>query len=112
MLTTEEKEFLEFWEKNRLRQKKTFYQILVGLPIGALFGFTLLINFLAGRFWYKRADSVAVSQFNPVLIIVAVLLIIVFIAIFNRKHRWDMNEQRYLELRAKQDETRSEKSEE
>ena len=102
MLSSEEKEFLRYWEKNRIRQKRTFYQLLVGLPIGIIFGVPLLLNFLAGRFWYKRADSVAVSQFSPGLLIIAVFLIIVFIAIFSKKHRWDLNEQRYIELKAKQ----------
>ncbi len=103
MLSEEEKEFLEYWSKNRLHQKRLFYQLLVGLPVGVLFGALLLINFLAGRFWYKRADSVAVSQFNPLIIVVAVILIVVFIAVFYKKHRWDMNEQRYLELKFKQE---------
>ena len=37
----------------------------------------------------------------PVLIAGA-LVIVVFIVIFSARHRWDLNEQRYNELRAKE----------
>jgi integral membrane sensor domain MASE1 len=100
MLSAEEKAFIDFWEKNRQRQKKVTYQLLVGLPLGVLFTVPILLNFFSG--WYKRATMVGNSQFNPLVLIVAALLIIIFLAVFSRKHRWDMNEQRYLELKARE----------
>ena len=39
------------------------------------------------------------AQSNPMVLIVAVLAIAVFFAIFNKRHKWEMNEQRYLELK-------------
>src|SRR4051812_14987638 len=101
MLSTEEKNFLVYWEANRLSQKSTLKQWLVGLPLGMLFGIPILINFFSG--WYKRADMVLNSQlsnrgFNPLVLIIALLLIISFMAIFSKRHRWEMNEQKYLEL--------------
>ena len=41
------------------------------------------------------------SDFNPGVLILALILIVVFIAIFSRKFKWDQYEQRYMELLAK-----------
>jgi uncharacterized membrane protein len=102
MLTTEEQKFIDYWEANRGKQKKLFYQLLIGLPVGLLFAVPILVNFFMGRFWYKRADSVGVSQFNPMVLVIAVVLIAVFIGVFNKKFKWDQNEQFYLELKARE----------
>jgi L-cystine uptake protein TcyP (sodium:dicarboxylate symporter family) len=102
MFTTEEQKFIVYWEANREKQKKLFYQLLIGLPLGLLFAVPILVNFFMGRFWYKRADSVGVSQFNPMVLIIAVVLIAVFIGVFNKKFKWDQNEQFYLELKARE----------
>ena len=41
------------------------------------------------------------SDFNPGVLLLALLLIVVFIAIFSRKFKWDQYEQRYMELLAR-----------
>jgi hypothetical protein len=103
MLTEEDKTFIVFWEKNRDKHATLQYQFLFGLPIGILVSLPILINFLFGRFWYKRADAVGSSQFNSLVLVFAVLLISVFVAIFYKKFQWDRNEQRYLELTRRKD---------
>jgi hypothetical protein len=103
MLTEEEKIFIAYWEKNRDRQATLKYQFLFGLPIGILVSLPLLVNFLFGRFWYKRADAVGSSQFNPLVLVFAVILIAVFVAVFYKKFQWDKFEQRYLELTRRKD---------
>jgi uncharacterized membrane protein len=101
MLTQQEKNFILYWQQNRDRQKKTFRQFLVGIPIGLLFAVPIFINFTSG--WYKRAAMISnTSDFNPVVLMVALIIIIAFVAIFSRKHQWDMREQQYRELLAKQ----------
>jgi hypothetical protein len=102
MLTQQEKDFIIYWEQNRQKQKKTFRQFLVGIPIGLLFAIPILINFLSG--WHKRAEMEANNpgDFNPLVLLIALLLIIAFIAIFSKYHQWEMREQRYRELIAKQ----------
>ena len=101
MLTPQEKSFIEYWEQNRAKQKKIFRQFLLGIPAGLLFAIPIIINFSSG--WYKRAGMISNTQdFNPGVLLIAMLLIIGFIAIFSRKHRWEMNEQRYQELKAKE----------
>ena len=102
MLTPQEREFIAFWETNRLRRKKVVRQLLVGIPIGLAFVIPITINFLSG--WYKRAAMEANSpDFNPLVLLVALLLIVGFTAIFWQRHKWDQYEQHYRELLARQD---------
>jgi hypothetical protein len=101
MLTTEEKDFIHYWETNRVRRKKIFRQFLIGIPIGLLFVIPIVINFASG--WYKRAQMESNSQeFNPMVLFFALLVIVIFTAIFYQQHRWDRYEQRYRELLARQ----------
>ena len=102
MLNEQEKMFLEYWEANRLKEKKIMKQLLIGLPVGALFGVPIILMLILGRFWYKRADMEASSYLNPFVLIMAVVIIIVFVAIFYKRHQWDMKEQQYLEMKARQ----------
>ncbi len=101
LYTEDEIKFIAYWEQNRERQASLSYQLLFGLPFGFLFSIPILINFLLGRFWYKRADAVGMSQFNPIVLVLAILVISVFIALLNRKFRWEKLEQQYLELQAR-----------
>ena len=97
----EEIKFMEYWKQNRDRQGQLSYQLLYGLPYGLFFSLPIVVNFLLGRFWYKRADAVGLSQFNPLVLMIAVMLISVFVAFFNRKLRWERYEGKYLELQSR-----------
>jgi hypothetical protein len=100
MLTQQDKDFIRYWEANRLRRKKIVRQFLIGIPIGLLFVIPIVINFSSG--WYRRADMEAHSaDFNPVVLLVALLLIVGFTAIFYQRHQWDQYEQHYQELLAR-----------
>ena len=66
---------------------------------GVIFAVPILVNFLLGRFWYKRADAVGLSQFSPTVLILAVALISIFVAVLNRKFRWEKLENQYLSLK-------------
>lgn len=101
MLTDNEEAFLQYWLHNRQRQKKLFYQLLVGLPVGLLLGGVIAFNFYSG--WYKRADYMINAQFNPVVLIVALLIIAVFTAVFYKKFQWEQREQKYQELLIKKE---------
>ncbi len=93
---------MEYWRQNRSREKKVFRQLLVGLPLGLVFAVPIIINFSSG--WNKRATMWAsghAEDNTPVVLGVAALIILVFVAIFSKRHRWEMNEQSYLELEAK-----------
>lgn len=99
MLTPKEEMFIKYWEANRDKQKKLVYQLLVGLPFGLLMGVLVIANFFSG--WYKRAEMIANSQFNPMVLYLAAALIAIFFAVFSKKFQWDQQEQRYRELLAK-----------
>jgi cation transporter-like permease len=101
-LSADEKKFLAYGEANRLREKRLTTQLMYGLPMGILFAVPIIVNFLMGRFWYKRADAVGMSQFSPTVLVVAVLLIAVFIALINRRFRWEKLEQQYLEIQSRE----------
>jgi hypothetical protein len=102
MLSKEENDFIRFWEANRLRRKKTVRQFLLGIPAGLLIVIPIVVNLLSG--WYKRANMEANSpDFNPAVLLVALLLIVGFTAIFWQRHQWDQYEQRYRELLARRD---------
>ncbi|HWB92713.1 MAG TPA: hypothetical protein VG605_12705, partial [Puia sp.] len=105
MLSKQEKDFIRYWEQNRLRRKKTGRQFLLGIPAGLVIVIPILLNLLSG--WDKRADMEANSQeFNPGVLLVALLLIVGFTAIFWQRHQWDQLEQRYLELLAREERLR------
>lgn len=95
MLTDTEEQFVDYWEKNREKQASIQYKLLSGLPWGMLFSLPILINFILGRFWYKRADAVGSAQFNPLVLVFAVILITVFIGVFRKQHQWEQREQQY-----------------
>jgi hypothetical protein len=100
MLTQQEKDFIDYWQRNRDRQKKTFTQLLIGIPVGLLFAIPICINFFSG--WYKRASMMSnTTDFNPLVLVIAMIVIISFVAIFSKRHQWDMREQQYRELLSK-----------
>jgi membrane protein YdbS with pleckstrin-like domain len=96
MLTEEEKEFLIYWEKNREREKKTLRQFFFGLPIGLFISAGIILSLDLN--WYPRANMVANASLNPYVLFIAVIAIVIFTAIFYKKHQWDMKEQQYREL--------------
>ena len=110
MLTENEAAFVQYWQENRSRQKKLIYQLLVGLPVGLLLSGIIAFNFYSG--WYKEADSIANGpRFNPLVLVVALLLIAVFVAVFSKKFQWDQREQKYKELLVKKEKSETTKTE-
>ncbi len=99
MVTEQEQLFLNYWDTNRHRQKKMFYQLMIGLPIGLVFAFPVLLSIIFHD-WYKRMIFISSSQVT--LILITVLGIAVFFGLFRMKFKWEENEQRYKELKFKQ----------
>ena len=100
MLTPDQKKFLEYWEKNQEKEKNVFKQLRIGLPLGLLIGVGLVINFTSG--WYKRANMVAFTQSTPFVLLIGIIIITVFCSIFYKRHKWEMNDQRYQILSKRQ----------
>jgi hypothetical protein len=102
MVTEDEKKFIDYWEANRVHQKKFLTQLIAGIPMGLLFALPVFLLLFSARFWFKRADMIANTQLDPVTISLAIFIIAVFFGVFNKKHQWDMKEQQYLEFKAKE----------
>jgi len=101
MLTEQDKGFITYWEENRLRKKKIWRQLSVGLPLGVALAGAILVNVYSG--WNPAGSFVKYNGERLIVILLAILFIVVFIVIFSARHRWDMNEQHYKELLAKRD---------
>src|ERR1700730_688843 len=100
-LTDKDLQFMAYWEQNRLKEKKLLNQLLIGLPLGIVFAAPVLLNLFLG--WHKRADMMINTSLNPIVLITAILMIVVFVAVFSRKHKWEMKEQYYRELYVKRE---------
>ena len=100
MITDQEKLFIDYWDKNRNKQKKSFYQLLIGLPLGLVFALPILLSVIFHD-WYKQMTFISGSQVTVILI--GVLGIAVFFALFRMKFKWEENEQLYKELKYKQE---------
>lgn len=109
MLTEEELKFIEYWEANRLRRKRFWKQLAIGLPLAVLLVTSIFISFLSG--WHSqaatdirsRAQSGSGSASVILVLVIAALLIVVFTAVFSARHKWERYEQHYKELLAKKD---------
>ena len=99
MLTKEEKLFLEYWEKNRDKEKHFRRQLAIGLPIGLIFALPVLVAVIFHN-WYKTMTYISGAQI--IVIIIGVAGIAVFFAIFRMKFKWENNEQLYKELKFKE----------
>ena len=100
MLTKDEKLFLEYWEKNRDKEKRFMRQLAGGLPVGLVFALPVLIVVIFHN-WYKTMTYISGSQI--IVIIIGVLGVAVFFAIFRMKFKWENNEQLYKELKFKEE---------
>jgi len=97
MLTTEEEGFLAYWEKKRQSKKKLAWSLAAGLPMGVIIAIAVFVNYFSG--WYKRATmEINVDASGVLVVLIALILIVIFIAVFSARHKWEMNEQYYKEL--------------
>ncbi len=101
MLTPDEEKFLLYWEANRTKEQSLFSQLLPGLSFGLIMAVAILLNFVLG--WYTRANMVANSQSTPIVLVIALFIIAIFCSVFYKRHKWEMNEQYFLELKFKKE---------
>ncbi|WP_018628217.1 hypothetical protein [Niabella aurantiaca] len=100
MYTKEEEAFIKYWEANRLKKKRSVKNLLIGTPFGILLMIGTFINFFSG--WYKKAAMQANADPSLFLILlIAGIIIVAFIAVFSSYHRWDINENHYKSLLAR-----------
>ena len=97
-LNTEEDDFIQWWEANRLKEKRWVRQLTIGMPLGLVFGLPILLSVLF-RGWYKRMPYISGGQLT--LILMGCLAIAVFYAVIRMHVRWDEREQHYKSLMIK-----------
>jgi len=97
-MSQEEQDFIAYWSANRERKKSWVRQLYVGLPLALAIVIGVFANLLSG--WYGRAQMVFFGEQGSLILIlvIAAVGIITFLAVFSARHRWDMQEQRYREL--------------
>lgn len=100
MYSEEEKQFIAYWEKNRGQSKRQLRQWLFGIPLGLAFAVPIALNFFSS--WHKKAKMEAAGSFNPLVLLLALVIIVVFTTIFYRQYQRDQYEQRYQELKARE----------
>ncbi len=98
MLSPENEAFLTFWQKNRDKQRTSLRPLLVGMSAGFAIGVAILVVLETG--WDERATMVANSRLSSFVLLLAIMLLSVFMAFLYRKFKWEMQEQRFLELMA------------
>lgn len=103
MLNDEELSFLEYWEQNRLKKKKIWRQLSVGLPFGVALAAAISINIFSG--WNHGGGQLTNNAGRFFVVLIGLILIVIFIVMFSARHRWDLNEQHYKELIKKRDRT-------
>lgn len=104
MLSEKETSFIQYWEKVRDHENTFSRKLIAGLPMATLFCMpVLLFVMLVYIFlpdWFAKVSNTNSSTY--VVVFLALLIATVFIAYFRMHFRWEMNEQKYLELKAKQ----------
>ena len=98
MPSDENEVFMSWWERNREKERTSTRPFLIGLSTGFAIGAGVIVVLESG--WYTRANMVANSRMSSVVLLLAILVISFFMAFFYRKFKWEMQEQRYLELRS------------
>ena len=104
MLSEKDKQFMRYWEKERLKQNTFVSKILRGLPMALIFCLPILLFIVAVYLffpeWYMRISGT--SQGTFITIIIAVFICILFFSYFRMHYKWEMNEQLYNELKSKE----------
>lgn len=95
---------MERWEKERAYESTFSRKLMAGLPMATIFCMPILLFVMMVYMflpeWYAKVTNATGATF--VVVIVALLIATVFMAYFRMHFRWEMNEQLYMELKAKQ----------
>jgi uncharacterized membrane protein len=109
MISEKDKEFVVYWEKVRVSENTFASKISRGLPMAFLFGLPIILSVIVVRLfapeWYMKMSATSPGAFITILF--AMMIIIVFYAYFRMQYKWEMNEQLYNEIKAKQNKTQT-----
>jgi len=97
MISADEEKFYLQWEKDRILPHYKRKPFLRGLSMGLVLG--ILSMFITESGWYERANMVANIRGNEIWILLSIIVISVGIAFLYQQFSFEMNEQRYQELK-------------
>lgn len=104
MLSDKEKAFMNSWEAERERLSRTPARIVAGLPYALLFSMpvAIFIGVVYAFFpdWYAKISHIGTGSF--IAVVVALFIATLFFAYFRMMFKWEMNEQLYRELIARE----------
>jgi hypothetical protein len=101
MNNMKEEEFISYWKEKRTESKLNPFLFLKGFAGGLIIGLLVFISMLLG--WYKRANMDAANKLNPIVLLICILAIGTFIAIFYTYFKFEQNEQLYQEILKKRE---------
>lgn len=97
---------MEWWEAVRDKKKGSLREWLKATPLGLTIVYGIILSLLFIKIFggYDRADMVFNREASSLILVllIASLLVITFIAYFSVRHKWEANEQHYLELKARE----------
>lgn len=103
MLTEQEIKFLQYWAQNRERENTFKRKITGGMPMAFIFSMPIVLSIVVVRLflpeWYTKISKTTPGTF--ITIIFAMIIVALFYSFFRMQYKWEMNEQLYKELRAK-----------
>jgi hypothetical protein len=104
MISEKDKAFILFWEKNRMAQNTLASKIARGLPMAIIFVLPVILLVLSVWLfipeWYIKISKTSSGMFATALF--ALFLVVLFYSFFRMQYKWEMNEQLYQELKAKE----------
>jgi hypothetical protein len=107
MMSEEETAFLRYWEHNREIENTFISKLTRGFPMALLFGLPIILTVIVVKLffpdWYMKISGTSPGMM--VTAVIAMIAIVIFYSYFRMQYKWEMNEQLYRELRAKENKT-------
>ena len=104
MLSEKEIKFLQYWEQNRERENTVKRKLTGGMPMAFIFSMPVVLSIVVVRLflpeWYTKISKTTPGTF--ITIIFAMIIVALFYSFFRMQYKWEMNEQLYQELKAKE----------
>ena len=104
MISDKEIVFLRYWERNREAENTFISKITRGFPMALLFALPIILLVVVVKLffpeWYMKISGTSPGTF--VTAVIAMIGVVLFYAYFRMQYKWEMNEQLYQELKAKE----------
>ena len=104
MISEKEIVFLRYWERNREIENTFVSKLTRGLPMAVLFALPIILLVVVVKLfipdWYMKISGTSPGTF--VTAVIAMIGVVLFYAYFRMQYKWEMNEQLYQELKAKE----------